>query len=607
MKKALLIGNQEYKNMGKLNLPQNDVNTFKDILESIGFLVTYHFDVTYEVMRKCILDFSNSISNGDEIVFYFSGHGYSFESHNYITPIDCSDDSTISKLDILVKGYENSVKAIDVDLITNNLKKNSDGINIVLLDACREIYEKEMYNERKIGDLIEPPKQSDNVFLSYATRLGEKADDGVYMEAISKFIYRKFQTLDDLFYCVSDYVMNNSKGQMPSVNKIITKSYSFINEVNYCIQVEKQHYEELFEIYEVIYNELINKNISPYYLKQQIHDSIKGTIYYPYKLLDNYVKQVITALEEKLGIIYLLLEDEHFTRIDVHEDIIFIESKFSGGYRFENNDYYEFNKCLEFIKTLHCESEGIYNYKNKTILVFSQSYFQIILCDKEATLTELVCNPIKKIVKNNTSIYIENMINSRAICIKNLIIEYIKNKKNVLIVGSPKTNKEELVSAFTEYFSVRDKILILNDDKKILTHKGQLCESSTDFECLANKDTNQLEEYNMLVNSKNINRLIYQKKAFRRNENIFKMINNIQCEQFIATYDYNKDIFIDIINNSCNDTTILNAELIVILNNVYKIGSFVNYIYEKNRDKFECTAKIEIDYKKLDLLIEKKH
>ena len=88
MKRALLIGNQKYINMETLYTPQNDVDQLKKIFIILGFSVTSYIDTSKEIMVDVIIDFINSIIDGDEVVFFFSGHGYSFSGHNYITPVD---------------------------------------------------------------------------------------------------------------------------------------------------------------------------------------------------------------------------------------------------------------------------------------------------------------------------------------------------------------------------------------------------------------------------------------------------------------------------------------------------------------------------------------
>lgn len=214
-KKALLIGNKEYHTMSKLNLPEKDVAKLKSILQLIGFQVTDYCNIEFEKMDKVIKDFGNSVNDNDEIIFYFSGHGYHFEGNNYIAPIDCLNYSDVNYYDAWRTSYSSAARVIDITLVIDVLKRNENGINILLLDSCRNIVETKMYNDKRISGLLEIPVSEKNFFISFATSLEKFAEEksiedcSIYVNAISKTIFRKSHTIDQMFHCVTDYVCNN--------------------------------------------------------------------------------------------------------------------------------------------------------------------------------------------------------------------------------------------------------------------------------------------------------------------------------------------------------------------------------------------------------------
>nr|CAD7408934.1 unnamed protein product [Timema cristinae] len=63
-KVALLIGNDVYENMGRLNTPSNDVISVAKILHQIGFKVIALHNLTLTEMRNAIKEFCNLLSRG---------------------------------------------------------------------------------------------------------------------------------------------------------------------------------------------------------------------------------------------------------------------------------------------------------------------------------------------------------------------------------------------------------------------------------------------------------------------------------------------------------------------------------------------------------------
>lgn len=266
-RKALLIGNKDYigDDFDKLTLPEKDVMQLKKALELIGFKVFAEFNLKYKNMNAVIERFIFDIQDGDEIIFYFSGHGYSYKGNNYILPIDCLDIIKIKEIDIFNNNYSYAAKVIDISDIVNKLQNfNNDGVNILLLDACRIRYENRMYKNERISYFTESSTNEGNFFISFATALGnysyenKEAKCSSYVEGICKVIYRKEQTIDEMFQCVRNFVSynttngKNNREQTPCYINSLNKSYSLINNENYTLKIEEKYFEDLCNIY--IYN-----------------------------------------------------------------------------------------------------------------------------------------------------------------------------------------------------------------------------------------------------------------------------------------------------------------------------------------------------------------
>src|SRR5271163_3484009 len=87
-KRALLIGNNAYKQGHKLRCCINDANDLGNKLCEIHFQVTVGTDLTYEQMDVMIEDFVNNICSDDLVVFFFAGHGTQWNDQNFLIPID---------------------------------------------------------------------------------------------------------------------------------------------------------------------------------------------------------------------------------------------------------------------------------------------------------------------------------------------------------------------------------------------------------------------------------------------------------------------------------------------------------------------------------------
>ncbi|MBL8327495.1 MAG: caspase family protein, partial [Rubrivivax sp.] len=72
---ALVVGNDNYANVTKLRNARNDANAIARELERAGFRVTKALDASRESMNDALDTFLRRVDKGDEVVFFFSGHG----------------------------------------------------------------------------------------------------------------------------------------------------------------------------------------------------------------------------------------------------------------------------------------------------------------------------------------------------------------------------------------------------------------------------------------------------------------------------------------------------------------------------------------------------
>ncbi|EJF06711.1 hypothetical protein ThvES_00011830 [Thiovulum sp. ES] len=97
MKKvALVIGNGDYQNTGKLKNPVNDSRDMKTSLEQLGFQVIYGENLSKKEMNRKLSEFGEIGNILETAIFYYAGHGLQENGENYLVPVDAeireSDD-----------------------------------------------------------------------------------------------------------------------------------------------------------------------------------------------------------------------------------------------------------------------------------------------------------------------------------------------------------------------------------------------------------------------------------------------------------------------------------------------------------------------------------
>ncbi|MBR9761951.1 MAG: caspase [Rhodobacteraceae bacterium] len=124
---ALLIGNGDYQHTTKLRNPSSDARAISQKLRSMGFETIEGYDLDFLGVRAKAREFAGAARDADIAIFFYAGHGVAVNGVNYIVPVDAMlNDSTAVDFE-----------TVPVDMITDQMKFGS-GINLVLLDACRD-------------------------------------------------------------------------------------------------------------------------------------------------------------------------------------------------------------------------------------------------------------------------------------------------------------------------------------------------------------------------------------------------------------------------------------------------------------------------------------
>lgn len=123
---ALVIGNGDYR-FSPLKNPVNDARAMAEALRSLGFAVDYRENANRRSMLEALRAFVLRAGSYDVRLFYYAGHGVQVSGKNYLIPTDADIQS---EDDISIKGA-------DVSEMLERLGQNKVGMNLVILDACR--------------------------------------------------------------------------------------------------------------------------------------------------------------------------------------------------------------------------------------------------------------------------------------------------------------------------------------------------------------------------------------------------------------------------------------------------------------------------------------
>ena len=151
---ALVMGMGNYQNafIGKypfesLNNPVNDATDMAKTLDNLGFEVILETELkTKTAMKKAVLAFRKRLpKKGGVGLFYFSGHGFQYQNANYLVPLNAAIASDIDIEDQVLK----------TDYVLRHLEKaNQKGVNLMILDACRDSIPTDFFDDRETKGLF---------------------------------------------------------------------------------------------------------------------------------------------------------------------------------------------------------------------------------------------------------------------------------------------------------------------------------------------------------------------------------------------------------------------------------------------------------------------
>jgi formylglycine-generating enzyme required for sulfatase activity len=221
-RQALVIGNSVY-GFSPLKNPVNDASDMAVALQKLGFTVTLKKNVNLKDMEESIQDFGNRLKKGGVGLFYFAGHGLQAGGVNYLVPIGAR----------IEKESDIKYEAIDAGRILDEMAEANNGLNIVILDACRDNPFSRKFRSAARGLAILGSAPT-GTYISYSTGPGQVALDGdgrnsPFAAALLEYMKEPGLSIEQVFKNVRHKLGRETSGkQVPWELSSLEGDFSFL-------------------------------------------------------------------------------------------------------------------------------------------------------------------------------------------------------------------------------------------------------------------------------------------------------------------------------------------------------------------------------------------
>lgn len=127
---ALVMGNNAYQHINRLDNAVGDARAMAREFRSLGFEVIEKLDVDQRSMKAAVREFVQRIANGGVGAFFFAGHGVQEGGNNYLLPVDIGALTDPAALpDEAVELYAE---------IMARIGQSGAKFSLLVIDACRD-------------------------------------------------------------------------------------------------------------------------------------------------------------------------------------------------------------------------------------------------------------------------------------------------------------------------------------------------------------------------------------------------------------------------------------------------------------------------------------
>jgi hypothetical protein len=231
-RKALVIGNDGYKFVSKLANAKEDAIAISENLTKVGYKVTLKLDQSEKEMKASLRNFKSQVEAGDEVAFFYAGHGVQLSNTNYLLPVDVAGEG------------EEQIKdeAISLQRILDDMSDKKVKFTLAMIDACRDNPFKS--SGRSIGGGargLAPTTAATGQMVVFSAGTGQQALDklgpndkdknGLFTRLFIKEMQKSGITIDQLVRNVRNEVVSTAKSighdQVPAIYDQVVGDFYF--------------------------------------------------------------------------------------------------------------------------------------------------------------------------------------------------------------------------------------------------------------------------------------------------------------------------------------------------------------------------------------------
>jgi hypothetical protein len=165
-RRALVIGNNDYKNISKLENAVEDATAMAESLKKLGYQVDVHKNLGQRQFLRALRNFRANLKGGEEVLFFYAGHGIQLGNSNYLLPTDLGSDSAEQVRD----------ESIELQRVLDDFAEQKTKFALAVIDACRDNPFKQ--SKRAIGGRgLAPTTAATGQMIMFSAGAGQQALD----------------------------------------------------------------------------------------------------------------------------------------------------------------------------------------------------------------------------------------------------------------------------------------------------------------------------------------------------------------------------------------------------------------------------------------------
>jgi uncharacterized caspase-like protein len=229
-----VIGNSAYeREIGALPNAGNDAEDVASALRQLGFQVMLVRDAVYGQMDEALRAFHEQLRQHRGVgLFYFAGHGAELDGLGYLLPLHSG----------IRDRWQLPHKALNVKYIQAAMEEAGNRLNMIILDACRNIPTFEASDMQLRGRGLTPQRglpvttAGPDMLIAYATSPGKTALDGadkgrngLYTKHLLRAMTLPGMSAEDVFRETRRGVLEETSGkQRPWESVSLTERFEFM-------------------------------------------------------------------------------------------------------------------------------------------------------------------------------------------------------------------------------------------------------------------------------------------------------------------------------------------------------------------------------------------